>query len=793
MKFSEAWLREWVNPEMSRDDLLQQLTMAGLEVDGVEPVAGVFSGVVVGRIERREQHPDADKLSVCSVFDGAETHQVVCGAPNARTGLVTAFARVGAVLPENFKIKKAKLRGVESFGMLCSARELGIGDDHEGIMELPEDLTPGGDVREALALEDVIVDLDLTPNRGDCLSLKGLAREVGVLNNLPVSYPQISAVAASHDQTFPVELADAEGCPRYLGRVIRGIDLSRPTPPWMVERLRRCGLRSIDPVVDVTNYMLIEQGQPMHAFDLNQLSDGIVVRKATEGEKLTLLDGQEVSLDSDTLLITDGSGPVAIAGVMGGERSGVQSDTKDVFLECAFFAPLAVAGTARRYGLHTDASHRYERGVDFQLQTDAIEYATRLLMDIVGGEPGPVIDAHVAEHLPQIQPVTLRQARLHALLGVEIDAEQVDQAFTRLDFEVTDRQSTDAGVEWTVLAPSHRFDIALEADLVEEVCRIYGYNNIPFTNPVTNLELRHVRLEQNPEVELKKRMADEGFAEVITYSFVDPALQGLFDPQHAPLQLANPMSSEQSVMRTNLLPGLVNAAISNRARQAEALRLFELGLVFVPGADGLKQTQMLGGLLWGRCHTESWYSGNEMVDFFDIKGVADGLVEWAGLHDVTLARADDPVLHPGQSANIMVAGEAVGRVGRIHPEIEKRLDITGVYVFEILGEAVLRRPRRVYGGISRYPSVRRDLSIVVARVVGADQVEAAVREALGDILVDFKLFDVYEGEGIDSNEKSLALGLTLQSQEATLTDGEIGAFAQSALDALKNAVNARLR
>ena len=793
MKFSEAWLREWVNPEMSRDDLLQQLTMAGLEVDGVEPVAGVFSGVVVGRIERREQHPDADKLSVCSVFDGAETHQVVCGAPNARTGLVTAFARVGAVLPENFKIKKAKLRGVESFGMLCSARELGIGDDHEGIMELPEDLTPGGDVCEALALEDVIVDLDLTPNRGDCLSLKGLAREVGVLNNLPVSYPQISAVAASHDQTFPVKLADAEGCPRYLGRVIRGIDLSRPTPPWMVERLRRCGLRSIDPVVDVTNYMLIEQGQPMHAFDLNQLSDGIVVRKATEGEKLTLLDGQEVSLDSDTLLITDGSGPVAIAGVMGGERSGVQSDTKDVFLECAFFAPLAVAGTARRYGLLTDASHRYERGVDFQLQTDAIEYATRLLMDIVGGEPGPVIDAHVAEHLPQIQPVTLRQARLHALLGVEIDAEQVDQAFTRLDFEVTDRQSTDAGVEWTVLAPSHRFDIALEADLVEEVCRIYGYNNIPFTNPMTNLELRDVRLEQNPEVELKKRMADEGFAEVITYSFVDPGLQGLFDPQQTPLQLANPMSSEQSVMRTNLLPGLVNAAISNRARQAEALRLFEFGLVFVPGADGLKQTQMLGGLLWGRRHAESWYSGNEMVDFFDIKGVADGLVEWAGLHDVTLARADDPVLHPGQSANIMMAGEAVGRVGRIHPEIEKRLDIPGVYVFEILGEAVLRRPRRVYGGISRYPSVRRDLSIVVARVVGADQVEAAVREALGDILVDFKLFDVYEGEGIDSNEKSLALGLTLQSQEATLTDGEIGAFAQSALDALKNAVNARLR
>jgi phenylalanyl-tRNA synthetase beta chain len=793
VKFSEVWLREWVDPELGRDELLQQLTMAGLEVDGVEPVCKEFNGVVVGLIEACEQHPDADKLSVCTVFDGAQRVQVVCGAPNARAGLVTAFAKVGALLPEDFKIKKAKLRGVESFGMLCSAAELGIGDDHSGILELPADWQPGTDLIQAMQLQDVTVDVDLTPNRGDCLSLRGLAREVGVLNNLPVRYPEVSPVEATMDATFPVELAAPDGCPRYLGRVIKGVDLERPTPHWMQERLRRCGLRSIDPVVDVTNYVLIELGQPMHAFDLGQLQDGIVVRKAAAGEKLTLLDGQEVTLDDDTLLITDSTGPVAIAGVMGGERSGVQAGTKDVFLECAFFAPLAIAGTARRYGLHTDASHRYERGVDFELQNTAMERATQLLLDIVGGEPGPVVETVSSEHLPQVQPVTLRQPRLTELLGVEIAAEQVDEAFARLDFDVTDRSETQAGVNWQILPPSHRFDIALEADLVEEVCRIYGYNNIPSKQPVTHLELRSVPLQRSDEASLKAHLAEHGFQEVITYSFIDPKLQDLLDPGRDPVALANPMSSEQSVMRTNMLPGLVDALLGNRARQQDSARLFEIGLTFVPVDGGLLQEQTLAGLLWGRRETEAWHAGADAVDFFDVKGVVDGLLTWAGFSNVAFARAEDSALHPGQSANVLIDGKTCGRLGRLHPEIESRLGIEGVFVFELVAATILHRPRRVFGGVSRYPSVRRDFAVVVDRAVTAAQVEAAVTQALGEILVDFRLFDVYQGKGIDSNEKSLAIGLTLQSQNATLTEEEIGQYTQAAVAALQSEVQARLR
>ena len=607
MKFSEAWLREWVNPNLSREDLLSQLTMAGLEVDGVEGVAGEFSGVVVGRVESCEKHPDADKLSVCEVSDGEDVHQVVCGAPNVRAGLVTAFAKVGAVLPENFKIKKAKLRGVESKGMLCSPSELGIGDDHDGIMELSSDLTVGQDLTEALHLSDVIVDVDLTPNRGDCLSLTGLAREVGVLNNLSVQYPQVDPVPAQIEDTFPVAIQQGEGCPRYLGRVIKGIDLTQPSPNWMVERLRRCGLRSIDPVVDVTNYVLIELGQPMHAFDLNQIHEGIVVRMAKVQEKLTLLDGQEVELDEQTLLITDGNGPVAIAGVMGGERSGVQTDTQDVFLECAYFAPLAIAGTARRYGLHTDASHRYERGVDHDLQHRAMERATQLLVDIVGGQVGPVIETVEANHLPVPNQVSVSAKRIDQLLGVHVTPEQVDEAFARLDFEVISRTTEGSDVQWTITAPSHRFDIAQEADLVEEVCRIYGYNNIPSKQPQTHLSLREVELTRSSETQLKHRLAHLGFQEVITYSFIDPTLQDLLDPGVEPVALANPMSSEQSVMRTNLLPGLVHTAQTNRARQQDRVMLFELGLVFQPGVEGLAQPLMLGGLMWGQRQSEAWH------------------------------------------------------------------------------------------------------------------------------------------------------------------------------------------
>ncbi|MEZ5557808.1 MAG: phenylalanine--tRNA ligase subunit beta [Pseudomonadales bacterium] len=795
MKFSESWLREWVNPEVGRAELLEQLTMAGLEVDGFEPVAAPFSGVVVARVVSCARHPDADKLSVCTVDDGSGEHQVVCGAPNVRTGLVSAFARVGAVLPGDFRIRKAKLRGVESQGMLCSVAELELGDDHDGILELSEDLVPGTDLRSALALDDVSVEVDLTPNRGDCLSLRGLAREVGVLNNAPVSPPAIEPVAATIDDEFPVTLGDPVGCPRYLGRVIRGIDLGRGSPAWLKEKLRRSGLRSIDPAVDVTNYVMLELGQPMHAFDLRQLNDAIDVRMARGGETLTLLDGKEVALDERTLLITDARGPVAIAGVMGGERSGVQADTVDLFLECAFFAPLAVAGTARRYGLHTDASHRYERGVDFELQHQAMERATRLLLDIVGGAAGPVTEAVSVDHLPRKQTVRLREQRLAELLGVRITTAEVDEALERLDFRLLERVPGNDGVTWTIEAPSHRFDIEREADLVEEVCRIYGYNRVPARRPHTELALRSVPLERSPDAALKRQLAALGYQEVVTYSFVDPRLQDVLDPGVTALRLANPMSAEQSVMRSNMLPGLVDAVRVNLSRQQDRVRLFELGRCFVPGAQGLAQNSMVAGVLCGGRAVEGWNQTREAVDFYDVKGHVESLLAWAGTANVSFEPlADDPVLHPGQAAVVRVDGHPVGRLGRLHPEVESRLDLARpLYCFEIETPALLEHPLRRYQGFSRFPSVRRDLALLLERSVAAAEVERIVRETLGDVLVDFRVFDVYEGKGIDSNEKSLGIGLTLQDASATLTDEQIAGYTQRVVSALERQVRARLR
>lgn len=798
MKFSEAWLREWVDPPVDRATLYEQLTMAGLEIEGFEPVAGAFSGVVVGEVVSAERHPDADKLSVCQVSDGSGTFQVVCGAPNVAVGLKSAFARVGAVLPGDFRIKRARLRGVESHGMLCSAAELGLGDDHDGIMALDAGLAPGADLRAALGLDDAMVEVNLTPNRGDCLSIRGLAREVGVLNDLPVRAPQPQPVAQAIADTFPVTLQAPAACPRYLGRVFRGVDVRAPTPHWMVEKLRRSGLRSIDPVVDVTNYVMLELGQPMHAFDLDRLEEGIVVRMARLGETLTLLDGRELDLDAEALVIADGAGPVALGGVMGGERSGVAPETANVFLECAFFSPMGVAGTARRHGLNTDAAHRYERGVDYALQRRAVERASELLLDIVGGQAGPIEEAVDPAHLPAPQRVTLRERRLHALMGMAIDPSEVDLALGRLDFELLERRETEAdGVCWTIASPSHRFDIEREADLVEEVIRIYGYNRVPARLPQAALDLCQVPLTRAPEAALKVQLAALGFQEAVTYSFVDPRLQDLLDPDADPLVLANPMSSEQSVMRTNLLPGLLGALRVNLSRQQERVWLFESGLCFVPG-DGLSQTLRVGGVCCGARTPANWAQAGEPLDFFDLKGVLERLFEWSGHAGpgaaLTFARLADPVLHPGQAAAIEVHGRRVGRLGRLHPEIELALDITKpVYLFEVEGETLLERVPRVNRGISRFPSVRRDLALVVAEDVPAGRVERVVRETLGEVLIDFTLFDLYRGKGIDSNEKSLAVGLTLQDASATLTEDRIARYMDDVLGALERVVGARLR
>ena len=794
MKFSEAWLREWVNPDLDRAALLEQLSMAGLEVEGAEPVAGRMSGVVVARVEAVQPHPAADSLSVCQVSDGTERFSVVCGAPNVRSGMLAAFARPGAVLPGEVRISTASLRGVQSQGMLCSAAELGMGEEEDRILELDEGCPEGVDLAAALSLEDVIIDLDVTPNRGDCLSVRGLARELGVLNGSPAKPLQARPAPVTSQAAFPVAVEDAAGCPHYLGRVIEGIDPNARTPFWVRERLRRCGLRSVGPAVDLTNYVMLELGQPMHAFDLDRLSDGIQVRRARPGERLRLLDGRDAALDEETLLIADGDGPVAVAGLMGGERSGVAPSTRNLFLECAFFSPRTVSRAARRLGLHTDASHRYERGVDFELSAQAMERATELLLEVAGGAAGPVQEWVSSVQLPKPRQVRLRQRRLDELAGVAIGAEEVDRLLARLDFPLAGREETEAdGVVWTLVAPSHRFDIAIEADLVEEVCRIYGYQRLPERLPSAPLSMRPARLERSDPNRLKARLADQGFQEIITYSFVDPALQDLLDPQTTPLPLANPMSREQSVMRTNLLPGLVDALRFNLNRRQERAQLFELGLCFRPGPK-LEQVLMLGGLLWGARVPESWHGKRQAADFFDLKGQLELLLEWAGIPDLAFETVDDPVLHPGQRAAVLAGDRVLGRIGRLHPELEQRLDLaSGVFVFELLGDAALERPLRTFAEIPKVPGVRRDLALLVDEEVTARQVRATLAKALGSALAEFRLFDLYRGEGIDSRQKSMAVGLTLQHPSATLTEDEVTRWLGKAVAALEAELGARLR
>ena len=792
MKYSEQWLKDWVPITVSTAELCDQLTNAGLEVDGTERVAGEFSGVVVARITAVEPHPNASRLSVCQVDDGTGTSTVVCAAPNVDSGLLSAFARVGAVLPDGTAIGRSELRGVVSEGMLLSTRELGLDADADGILELDADIECGTDLRVALGLDDVVIDIDLTPNRGDALSMRGLAREVGVLNQLPVSTPRIDAVQADTATVFGVEVANYAGCPRYLGRVVEGVDITRPTPWWMRERLRRSGLRPIDPAVDVTNYILLELGQPMHVFDLDQLSGGIVVRNGRAGETMTLLDGRRIEVDEAVLLITDSDGPVAMAGVMGGERSGVGTETCNVFLECAYFSPLTVARTSRRFDLHTDAAYRYARGVDYQLQAEAMERATRLLVDIAGGRPGPVVEAVSEEDLPAAKEVSLRKSRLDLLVGEEIPVEEVERILRRLELNPSCVGDGDGRV-WTTTSPSHRFDIAREEDLVEEVLRIHGYNAIESRVPIVPLPLGRARVSELLDARLKDLLVDLGYAEAITYSFIGARIADLLDPDGEAVSVLNPVTSEHAVMRTSLIPGLVAALVHNLSRQAARVRLFETGQCFRREGDDLQQVTLCGGILFGPRETEGWTHDRDTVDFFDVKGDVERLFALGGL-SVGYAKASDPVLHPGQSAVVLVEGEPAGRFGRLHPEVETVLDLPGgVFVFELEGDAVLARRRRRHGSVSRQPSVRRDLALVADREIPAASIESIVRARLGKILAEFTFFDVYGGEGIDSNKKSVAIGLTFQHPSRTLTDTEIAQHLDDTLLDLTRRLGVRLR
>ncbi|MFV8817163.1 phenylalanine--tRNA ligase subunit beta [Haliea sp. E17] len=790
MIISEQWLREWVSPELSTEELAHQITMAGLEVDAIDPVAGDFSGVIVGEILRAEPHPDADKLRVCAVSTGAETLQIVCGAPNARPGLKAPLAMVGGVLPGDFKIKKAKLRGVESVGMLCAEKELDLSDADEGLMELAADAPLGVDLRDYLGLDDRIIEIGLTPNRADCLGLRGIAREVGLLNRLPVEGPQIAPVAPAIDDVFPVTLEAPERCPRFVGRVIRNIDIRRPSPLWLQEKLRRVGLRSIDPVVDVTNYVMMELGQPMHAYDLAKLSGGIRVRTATAGEELVLLDGQSIEMDAETLVIADHERALGMAGIMGGEGSGVGEMTRDVFLEVAFFTPDLLAGKARSYGLHTDASHRFERGVDFELQAQAMERATALLLDIVGGEAGPLESTVAAEHLPVRADITLREERIPRMLGFGMAGDEVERILSGLGLGV---HKIDGG--WRCSVPSWRFDMSIEADLLEELARVYGYNNLPVTAIKSALHIPAYQESQVGMPRLRAHLAARGYREAITYSFVEPRVQQLIDPGIEPVSLSNPISADMSVMRTSLLPGLLSALLRNTSRQQGRVRMFESGLRFLPGKDGLEQEPALAMLVYGPRHAESWTQKAEAVDFFDLKGDLESLFELARVSgEIQFSAAQRDALHPGQTASVLRNGEVVGYIGALHPQVGKALDINGtVYVCEILLSAVLTAGIPAFSEVSKYPEVRRDLAIVVDKEVAAGNIVANVRASAGTYLRDLTLFDVYEGKGIDPKRKSLAIGLTFCDLSRTLSEEDVNLAVNQVIDSLEKNYNAELR
>ncbi|WP_407291048.1 phenylalanine--tRNA ligase subunit beta [Stutzerimonas zhaodongensis] len=791
MKFSEQWLRSWVNPQVSHAELVARLSMVGLEVDGVEPVAGQFSGVVVGEVLSTEQHPDADKLRVCQVSNGSETYQVVCGAPNVRPGLKVPFAMIGAVLPGDFKIKKAKLRGVESNGMLCSASELQISDDNSGLLELAAELPAGADIRAALNLDDASIEIGLTPNRGDCLSIAGLAREVGAIYGVPVAPVDVETVSAVHHDTRPVEVLAGDACPRYLGRVIHNVDPSRATPTWMVERLRRSGIRSIDAIVDVTNYVMLELGQPLHAFDLAEVNTGIRVRMAAEGELLVLLDGQTIKLRPDTLVIADHERALAIAGVMGGEHSGVNVQTQSIFLESAYFDSIALAGKARSYGLHTDASHRYERGVDPLLARKAMERTTALLLEIVGGEPGPVIEVANEQALPQTAPIVLRSERVNQMLGLELAGADVEKMLSPLGLRLT----SEGEGTWRVDVPSHRFDISLEVDLIEEIGRLYGYDRLPVRFPQARLAPTSTPEGRVTVPSLRRLLVARGYQEAITYSFIDPKLFELFSPGIEPLMLANPISVEMSAMRASLWPGLVTALQYNLNRQQTRVRLFESGLRFVGQLGELKQEAMLAGLVTGARFSEAWSNGRDAVDFYDVKADIEALLNGAGGDQAfNFVVGEHPALHPGQCARIERKGLLVGYLGSLHPQLAAGLGIDQpVYLFELLLSEITEGHLPRFAELSRFPEVRRDLAILVSKEISAEAVLGSIRDAAGEYLTDLKLFDVYQGKGIDPLSKSVAVGLTWQHPSRTLNDDEVSGAMQHILASLEKRFHATLR
>lgn len=791
MRFSETWLRDWVDPPVDTRALADQLSMAGLEVDAIEPAAPPFSGVVIGRVESVSPHPDAEKLRICSVSLGQGSPlQIICGAANVAAGMKVPVAQVGAELPGGLRIKRAKLRGVESLGMICSAKELGLAEASEGILPLPQEAPLGGDFRAWLTLDDGCIEVDLTPDRGDCLSIAGLAREVAAINGLSPAPLVVEPVLPTVEDRFPVRLLAPEACPRYACRVIQGIDPGAETPLWMRERLRRGGIRPISAVVDVTNYVLLELGQPMHGFDLARIEGEIRVRLAETGERLDLLSGDDISLRPDTLLIADAAGPLALAGIMGGRASAVGSQTRDVLLESAYFAPDALAGKARGYGLATDSSHRFERGVDPQLQVRALERATGLLLEIAGGGAGPVVDMASEPHQPRRDPLHLRMERCERILGLSLPGESIEEILARLGMETA--RLADG---WRVTPPSARFDLVHEVDLIAEIGRIHGYDRIPVSH---HQAAAHTKAPLEGDLDLDRlrfTLVGRGFQEVITYSFVSPELQARLEPDREALRLANPISADLSVMRLSLWPGLIQTARYNQARQQERVRIFETGLRFVPDPQGLTQEPGVGALVIGPIEPEQWGKSSPAADFFDLKADLEAVLGLGPtLERFRFVPDGHPALHPGQAARIELDGRPLGRIGMLHPGLAMELDLVGdAFLFELDLAALGGAPLPRFTPVSRYPTIRRDLALVVRETVSFAALESCVRSVLPDLLRELRLFDVYTGKGVDSGSKSLALGLILQASSQTLTDDEVDMAVKQALDRLQSELGARLR
>jgi phenylalanyl-tRNA synthetase beta chain len=791
MRISFAWLSEWVDAGLDPSGLAARLTMSGLEVESIEPAAGDFEGVVVGEVLAVERHPDADKLTVCQVAGGGPTVlQVVCGAANVRAGMKTPLAIVGARLAGGSVIGRTKLRGVESNGMLCSARELGLSEEHEGILELADELVPGTPLRDALSLDDTILTLNVTPNRGDVLSVLGVAREVAAVVARKMTPPALEPVAHATRERFAVRLEAPAACPRFAGRVIQGLNPAARTPLWMRERLRRAGLRPIRPVVDVTNYVMLELGQPLHAYDLRRLTGHIAVRMGRTGEMLLLLDGREIALDGQTLVIADATGPIGLAGVMGGEKSGIAVDTADVFLEGAFFPPDTVAGVARRHGLVTDAAQRFERGVDPRGQERAIERATELLVAIAGGRPGPTVLTHADAALPKRPGVTLRPERVASLLGVQIPRAEIEEILRRLGMQVAG-----AGDVLGVIPPSHRFDIAIEQDLIEEVGRIHGFDNIPRSDakmpqrPQPSTE-RAVTRER-----LRLLLVDRGYQEIITYSFVDPRLQRLMFPRQKALALENPLSAELGEMRVSLWPGLVETLRFNQRRQQERVRIFEVGTRFEMSGGRLVESQAIAGLVTGAALPEQWGAENRTADFYDLKADVEGLFALTGRQGAIsyVARAHDG-LHPGRSAAVLDGSKCAGWIGQLHPDLARKLDLRAApWVFEIGIDPSFQSEVPVFKEISKFPAIRRDLAVVIDEAVTLDELRESVNLAAKGLLRELAVFDVYRGKEVEAGRKSIALGLILQETSRTLTDEEADAVVAAVVERVKGDLKAGIR